>query len=93
MVEKLKTYRAELEAVKEEVLTKDDTVEIEQLVAEYKTNLEAEFAEKREETVSKIDSDIQCLTRYIERLEAEIAIETAEVSVDFSTLSNNTISI
>ena len=89
MVEKLKNYRAELEAEKCTVEAKDNSIEIETLVNEYRAKLEAEFEAKRAEDLSKITSDIECLTRYITRLEDEAAVTTAEFNaVDFSSTSD-----
>lgn len=91
MVEKLKNYRAELEAEKIAVETKDNSIEIETLVNEYRAKLVCEFEEKRTNESHRIASDIECLTRYITRLEDEAAaaIEAATINtVDFSSTSD-----
>lgn len=79
MVEKLKAYRAELEAKKEALLAEDVSAEIETKVAEYKAVLEADAAANKEKAIAKVDSDIDCLDKIIA---AEIEKETVAVVVD-----------
>lgn len=80
MVEKLKAYRAELEAKKASIESEDHTAEIEAKVAEYKTTLEKEESERKAALIAKVISDIECINNIIAREES-----TTEVTVDVVT--------
>ena len=81
MVEKLRAYREELEAKKAEALAKDVTPLIDAEVAEFRARCEANAKAELDKLVTKIDSDIECIDRLIEREEAAaIVIENPEVT-------------
>lgn len=86
MIEKLKAYRAELEAKKAAIESEDHTAEIEAKVVEYKATLEKEEAEKKSAIVAKILSDIECINNIIAREEETEAVEISTAVVDGTVL-------
>ena len=77
-VEKLKAYRAEIEANKQTALNADYTAEIEAKVAEYKESVIATYAANKAAEIPKLDSDLECLDALIAREEAAKAEVSAE---------------
>ena len=78
MVEKLKAYRAELEAKKAEVIERIINVEPE--VEAYRNKLIADAEAKKAAEIAKYDSDINCIDGIIVREEeAAVATETTVV--------------
>ena len=74
MVEKLEAYRAELEAKKAEALAKDITPIIDEQVAIYRSELEANAKAELDSFVAKVDSDIDCIDAIIAREKATEAV-------------------
>jgi hypothetical protein len=74
MVEKLEAYRAELEAKKAEALAKDITPIIDEQVAIYRSELEANAKAELDSYVAKVDSDIDCIDAIIAREKATEAV-------------------
>ena len=74
MVEKLEAYRAELEAKKAEALAKDITPIIDEQVAVYRSELEANARAELDSFVAKVDSDIDCIDAIIAREKATEAV-------------------
>lgn len=81
MVEKLQAYLAELESQKAAVLVENHTAEIEAEVLAFKEALIKELELKRQETVAKIDSDIECINKIIAR-ETAVVVDVVENLVD-----------
>lgn len=79
MVEKLKAYRAELEAKKAEVVNRAINVEPE--VEAYRNKLIADAEAKKAAEIAKFESDIDCVDHIIAREEeaAAAVIATPEV--------------
>lgn len=86
MIEKLKAYRAELEAKKAAIESEDHTTEIEAKVVEYKATLEKEEAERKSAIIAKILSDIECINNIIAREEETEAVEISTAVVDGTVL-------
>lgn len=86
MIEKLKAYRAELEAKRAAIESEDHTTEIEAKVVEYKATLEKEEAERKSAIVAKILSDIECINNIITREEETEAVEVSTAVVDGTVL-------
>lgn len=86
MIEKLKAYRAELEAKRAAIESEDHTTEIEAKVVEYKATLEKEEAERKSAIVAKILSDIECINNIIAREEETEAVEISTAVVDGTVL-------
>ena len=86
MIEKLKAYRAELEAKKAAIESEDYTAEIEAKVEDYKATLEKEEAERKAAIVAKILSDIECINNIIAREEETEAVEISTAVVDGTVL-------
>ena len=86
MIEKLKAYRAELEAKKAAIESEDHTAEIEAKVEDYKATLEKEEAERKAAIVAKILSDIECINNIIAREEETEAVEVTTAVVDGTVL-------
>lgn len=78
MVEKLKAYRAELEAKKAEVVA--SVINVEPEVEAYRNRLIADAEAKKAAEIAKFDSDINCIDGIIAREEVEAAA-TAEATV------------
>ncbi len=79
MIEKLKAYRAELEAKKAEAIGKEINVEPE--VEAYRQKLIADAEAKKAAEVAKFESDINCLDTIIAREEAAVTVEATPVDV------------
>lgn len=87
IVEKLTTYRTELEMKKNELLMADINPLVEQKVMEYREKVIAELQAEKEANINKIDSDIACLSVIIEReqqkeAEQAVFVVSQEVSVE-----------
>lgn len=84
MVEKLRTYLAELVAKKEAVEADDKTAEIDARTAEFRAGLVKACENAKVELISKINSDISCIECIIAReIEAEAQTEVeAEATVE-----------
>lgn len=78
MVERLQVYIDELRAKKNEILTKDNSAEIEAKVEEFRAKLIADEAAARDAAVAKIDSDIECISNVMAR-EYEVQVESENV--------------
>lgn len=77
MVEKLKAYRAELEAKKAEVV--NSVINVEDDVAEYRAKVTAEAEARKAAAIAKIENDINCIDGIIAREEELAAAETVVV--------------
>lgn len=77
MVEKLKAYRAELEAKK--AMLENSVIDVEAEVAAYREKLITAAEAERAATIAKLISDMNCIDGIIAREEEK---ETAEVTVD-----------
>lgn len=82
MVEKLKAYRAELEAEKAEVV--NSHINVEPAVEEYRAKMIAEAEANKAAKIAKIESDISCIDAIIER---EEAIAAAPATDEVTTVS------
>lgn len=77
MVEKLKAYRAELEAKK--AMLENSAIDVEAEVAAYREKLITAAEAERAATIAKLISDMNCIDGIIAREEEK---GTAEVTVD-----------
>ena len=77
MVEKLKAYRAELEAKKAEAV--NAVINVEDDVAEYRAKVTAEAEARKAAAIAKIENDINCIDNLITREEELAAAETVVV--------------
>ena len=77
MVEKLRAYRAELEAKK--AMLENSVIDVEAEVAAYREKLITAAEAERAATIAKLISDMNCIDGIIAREEEK---ETAEVTVD-----------
>lgn len=67
MIEKLIAYRTELEEEIAKIQSTDNTAEIEAQVAEFRERIIAETKAANEALIAKLNSDIECLNRIINR--------------------------
>jgi hypothetical protein len=82
MVEKLRTYLAELVAKKEAVEADDKTAEIDAKTAEFRAELIKACENAKVELISKINSDISCIECIIAReLDSEAQTEVEAETV------------
>lgn len=79
MVEKLKAYRAELEAKKAE--TANTQINVEAEVEAYRNKLIAEAEAKKAAEIAKFESDINCIDNIIAREEEAAAAVIATTDV------------
>lgn len=77
MVEKLKTYRAELEAKKVDITNK--VINVEPEVEAYRQKLIADAEAKKSAEIAKLESDINCIDNIIAREESTVAAEVTPV--------------
>ena len=75
MVEKLRAYRAELEAKKASIYAEDYIPQIEEDVKLYREALIKASEENRAKAIAKVDSDIDCVDTLITREEEAISAE------------------
>ena len=81
MVEKLRAYRAELEAKRTELV--DSHINVEPEVEAYRQRLIADAEAKKAAEIAKVESDINCIDNIIAR-EEEANVQV-EVPVDVVT--------
>lgn len=86
MVEKLKAYRDELLAEVEEIKNADHSAEIEAKTAEFRASLAAALEAEADRNILKLNSDIDCINRLIEKEEAAAVVE-AETVPDVDSVS------
>lgn len=78
MVEKLKAYKAELEAKK--VALEHTVIDIEAEVAEFRAKREAEEKAKITAAIANVVSNIDCINELIEREKATVVEPVVEVT-------------
>ena len=67
MVEKLQAYLAELAVAAEAVRNRDCSAEIAEKVAAYEAELKAEAAAAKQAELAKLNSDMDCIQKLIQR--------------------------
>lgn len=86
MIEKLIAYRTELEEEIAKIQSTDNTADIEAQVAEFRERIIAETKAANEALIAKLNSDIECLNRIINREQ-----EAAESAVVEETVNSEVV--